>query len=128
MAQPRTTDKLSYPPPPPRARKVAEMLKFPRKEERKNDWKEGRRKESKEGRKERKGKEREKGKETEWGGLLGKEKRVCKNNEGTWLATRKKNIFLSPGNDIENRLVLSPIYQTRFSNLSVFNRSFLPST
>ena len=72
------------------------MLNFPRKEERKNDVKEGGRKDRKEGRNEKKGKEREKGKGTEWGGLLGKEKRVCTNNEGTWLATRKKNIFKSP--------------------------------
>ena len=40
--------------------------------------------------------EGENGKRIIWGGLLGKEKCV-KSNEDTWLATKKKKIFLSPG-------------------------------
>ena len=50
------------------------MLKFPKKEERKNERKEGQKK----GRKGRRKEEREKGNGIIWGGLLGKEKTVCK--------------------------------------------------
>ena len=61
-------------------RKVAEVLKFPRKEVRENGKRtEGRGKEEKE----RKGgsgkKEGEKGKGTEWRGILGKKTKMCEN-------------------------------------------------
>ena len=56
------------------------MLKFPRKEERGKTEERGKeRKETKGGRKGMAKKEGEKGKGIEWGCLLGKEKKVCKN-------------------------------------------------
>ena len=57
-------------------RKVAEMLKFPRKEEETKEKKRnGNRRERKEG--ERGKKEGEKCEGTEWVGILGKKKKVC---------------------------------------------------
>ena len=64
------------------------MLKFPRKEEREQEKEsEGIGKEGKERRREGMG--------IEWGGILGKEKCV-ERNERTWFATRKKNNLLGP--------------------------------
>ena len=59
------------------------MLKFPRKEEEKKEkkWKEGGKRERKEG---------------ERRDILGRRGTFVKRNEGAWLATRKKNIFLGP--------------------------------
>ena len=54
------------------------MLKFPRKEERKNERKEGEKKGKKGGNKGMGKKEEENSKRMIWGGLLGKEKKVCK--------------------------------------------------
>ena len=40
--------------------------------------------------------EEEKGKGTEWGGCWERRGQRVKRNEGAWLATRKKIIFLGP--------------------------------
>ena len=69
-------------------RKVAEMLEFPRKEERKNERKEGERKEER--------KVKGYNRAVYWE----RRRKFVKSNEGTWLATKKKNIFLSP--DLKN--------------------------
>ena len=68
------------------------MLKLPRKEERKNERKKGGKKgkERKRGRKARGKNEGEKCKRIEWLVYWERRRNCVKNNEGTWLAIRKK--------------------------------------
>ena len=54
------------------------MLKFPRKEEGKNGWKGKEGRESMGGKKGEGKTQGERGKGIEWGGILGKKKKVCK--------------------------------------------------
>ena len=77
-------------------RRVAELLKFPRKEdEEKKKESEGMGKEGKkEGGRKRKKERKVKGQN---GVVYWERRRKCaKRNEGTWSATRKKNTFLGP--------------------------------
>ena len=83
------------------------MLKFPRKEERKEEiavaGKGNKRKELKEG-KERGGGEKEK--RVEWGCMKGKKKKCARRNKGAWLAIRKENIFLALNTGLVNMVLL----------------------
>ena len=100
-------------------RKVAEMLKFPRKEKGKKEKEtEGGGKErEKNGKKEKEEGERKKERKVKGqNGMVYWERRrmSVKRNEGAWLATRKKNIFLGPGF----------YFVSCKSKFSAFNRSF----